>query len=94
MPAFVLILKLSATSTTRERDSTTLQLQCIPRFPLYLNTATPYAGRSYANEYSLPSHSLSTALYITGWLVPRPPKRASSPSSTSRYVHFFTQPTR
>ena len=23
-----------------------------------LNTATPYAGRSYANEYGLPSHSL------------------------------------
>ena len=59
-----------------------------------LNTATPYAGRSYANEYGLPSHSLFTALYTTGRSVVFPPNSAASPSSTRRYCFLFGTPTR
>jgi len=59
-----------------------------------LKIAIPYAGRSYAKEYSLPSHSLFTALYTTGRSVVFPPNSAASPSSTRRYCFLFGTPTR
>lgn len=59
-----------------------------------LNTATPYAGRSYANEYGLPSHSLFSALYISGCTLPLPPNCASSLLSTSLYCLRLGTPTR
>ena len=59
-----------------------------------LNTATPYAGRSYANEYGLPSHSDCTARYTSGCSFPLPPNSAASLLRTRRYCFFFGTPTR